>query len=93
MISKEISTITLGSLNNCTYNLKNDKSFSRIQTTIKYENGNWVVKDGSLAKWITNGTWVFGVHSFEIIDGMTVEILSSKLRFEIFDLVLVIILV
>ena len=50
LISKEISTITLGSLNNCTYNLKNDKSFSRIQTTIKYENGNWVVKDGSLAK-------------------------------------------
>ena len=80
---KEISIITLGRDDNCTYVFKNDKSFSRIQTTIIYENGNWVVKDGSSIKGSTNGTWVFGIHSFEIKSGMTVEILTSKLRFDV----------
>jgi hypothetical protein len=31
----------------------------------------------------TNGTWVFGTHSFQIKDQLIVEILSSKIKFSL----------
>ena len=79
----EMSEISLGRDENCTYPFINDKAFSRQQTLIKYENGNWVIKDGDGIKSSLNGTWVFGLHSFQIKDEMIVEVLTSKLKFKL----------
>ena len=73
--------ITIGRNEECTYCFKNDKSYSRVQTTIRYEDEHWVIRDGSKEKPSTNGTWVFGLHSFVIKDEMVVEVLNAKLRF------------
>ena len=73
--------ITIGRNEECTYCFKNDKSYSRIQTTISYEDEHWVIRDGSKDKPSTNGTWVFGLHSFVIKDDMVVEVLNAKIRF------------
>ena len=81
---KHTQMITIGRDSKCTYSFKNDKSYSRIQTTITYENGKWVIRDGSGVRESTNGTWVFGLHSFVIKNNMIVEILSTKIKF-LFD--------
>ena len=75
--------ITIGRESHCTFAFPKEKSFSRIQTTIKYEEdkGQWLIMDGSKTKSSTNGTWVFGTHSFEIKDQMIVEILTTKIKF------------
>lgn len=78
-----ITEITIGRDSQCTYAFVNDKSFSRLNTRIVYENDNWIIKDGSPERSSKNGTWVFGLHSFPIKDGMLAEILNSKLRFHI----------
>ena len=77
----EINEITIGRDSKCTYPFKSDNSFSRIQTTIGYENGSWIIRDGTKLKPSKNGTWLFGLHSFPIKDDLTVEALSTKIRF------------
>ena len=59
-----------------------DKSFSRYQTTLEFDENKyeWTVIDGKDNKGSTNGTWVFGIHSFLIENEMIVEILNSKIR-------------
>ena len=58
-----------------------DKSFSRYQTTFEFDDNNkeWNVIDGKDNKGSTNGTWIFGTHSFLIKNKMIVEILNSKI--------------
>ena len=75
--------ITIGRESHCTFAFPKEKSFSRIQTTIKYEaaKGQWPTMDGSKTQSSPNGTWVFGTHSFEIKDQMIVEILTTKIKF------------
>ena len=75
--------VLIGREKNCNFAFPKDKSFSRKQTTFEYdeENKEWVIIDGTKNKPSTNGTWVFGTHSFEIKDEMTVEILTSKVKF------------
>ena len=77
--------ITIGRDKNCDFSFVKDKSFSRIQTSFSFDKKNkyWVISDGSKVKSSTNGTWVFGTHSFEIKDEMLVEILTSKIKFSI----------
>jgi hypothetical protein len=77
--------ITIGRDKNCDFSFAKDKSFSRIQTSFSYDQNNkyWVISDGSKVKSSTNGTWVFGTHSFEIMDEMLVEILTSKIKFSV----------
>ena len=67
----------------CTFAFPKDKSFSRCQTTFIFEEqeNTWRIIDGSKTKSSTNGTWTFGTHSFEIKDQMTVEILTTKVKF------------
>ncbi len=62
-----------------------DKSFSRIQTTFLFDDDKkeWIIIDGSKTKSSTNGTWIFGTHSFEIKDQLMVEILNSKIIFSL----------
>ena len=59
-----------------------DKSFSRYQTTLEFDENKyeWTVIDGKDNKGSTNGTWVFGIHSFLIENEMIFEILNSKIR-------------
>ena len=59
-----------------------DKSFSRFQTTFVFdeEQKEWSVLDGKDNKGSTNGTWIFGIHSFLIKNEMIVEILNSKIK-------------
>ena len=77
--------ITIGRDKNCDFSYVKDKSFSRIQTSFSFDKKHkyWVISDGSKFKSSTNGTWVFGIHSFEIMDEMLVEILTSKIKFSI----------
>ena len=77
--------ITIGRDKNCDFSFVKDKSFSRIQTSFSFDKKNkyWVISDGSKVKSSTNGTWIFGIHSFEIMDEMLVEILTSKIKFSI----------
>ena len=41
-----------------------------MQSTIKYENGNWVLEDGRDGKESTNGTWYYLNQEQDIQDGM-----------------------
>ena len=77
--------ITIGRDKQCTLSYPKDKSFSRIQTTIQFEDdlNEWVIYDGNIDRGSTNGTWVFGIHSFPIKDGMIAEILTTKVKFSV----------
>lgn len=79
----KIKEVTIGRGNNCNFSFQKDKSFSRVQTSFVYDEtkNEWTIIDGSVTKSSTNGTWVFGTHSFEIKDQMIAEILTSKVKF------------
>jgi hypothetical protein len=74
--------VTLGRDKKCNFSYPDNKSFSKIHTTFVYDDNKmeWLIQDGNKIKSSTNGTWVFGMHSFEIKDQMTVEILTSKVK-------------
>ena len=73
--------ITIGRHKKCDFFFVKDKSFSRYQTTFEFDDNNkeWSVLDGNDNKGSTNGTWIFGTHSFLIKNKMIVEILNSKI--------------
>ena len=79
----ETKEVTIGRDKNCNFAFPKDKSFSRHQTTFSYDDNNkeWTILDGMKDKASTNGTWVFGTHSFIVKNQMIVEILNSKLKF------------
>ena len=83
----ETKEITIGRDPKCTFAFPKDKSFSRCQTTFIFEEqeNTWRIIDGSKTKSSTNGTWTFGTHSFEIKDQMTVEILTTKVKFTLLE--------
>ena len=74
--------ITIGRHKDCDFFFPRDKSFSRFQTTFEFDENikKWSVIDGKDNKSSTNGTWVFGIHSFLITNEMVVEILNSKIK-------------
>ena len=78
----EKKTITIGRHRDCDFSFPNDKSFSRFQTTIEFDEKikKWSVYDGNKDKGSTNGTWIFGTHSFIIKNEMTAEILNSQIK-------------
>jgi hypothetical protein len=75
--------VTIGRDKSCNFSYPDRKSFSKIHTTFIYDDikEEWVIHDGTKTKSSTNGTWIFGIHSFEIKDQMIVEILTSKIKF------------
>ena len=81
----EIKEISIGRDKKCDFSFPKDKSFSRIQTTFLFDDDKkeWIIIDGSKTKSSTNGTWIFGTHSFEIKDQLMVEILNSKIIFSL----------
>ena len=78
---KKNKTVTLGRNRECDFSFPKDKSFSRFQTTFEFDENKkeWNVIDGKNDKSSTNGTWIFGTHSFLIKNEMIVEILNSKI--------------
>ena len=80
--------ITIGRHKDCDFFFPKDKSFSRYQTTFEFneEQKEWSVLDGKDNKGSTNGTWIFGIHSFLIKNEMIVEILNSKIHIKIKDI-------
>ena len=74
--------ITIGRDKGCDFAFPKDKNFSRLQTTIEFdeETKEWSVIDGSKEKESTNGTWIFGTHSFLIKNEMIVEILNCQIK-------------
>ena len=75
--------VTIGRDKKCHFSFPENKSFSKVHTSFIYNENSkeWVIQDGTVSKSSTNGTWVFGMHSFEIKDQMVVEILTSKVKF------------
>ena len=75
-------TITIGRNKDCDFSFPKDKSFSRFQTTIEFDEEirKWSIIDGYKDKYSTNGTWLFGTHSFKIKDEMIVEILNCQIK-------------
>ena len=82
-----IKDVTIGRDKNCNFSFPKDKSFSRHQTTFSFDDNNkeWIIIDGNNNKCSTNGTWVFATHSFIIKDQLIVEILNSKIKFNIIE--------
>lgn len=78
---KKDKKVILGRSRECDFSFPKDKSFSRIQTTFEFDDNKkeWMVIDGKANKSSTNGTWIFGTHSFLIKNEMKVEILNSKI--------------
>jgi hypothetical protein len=79
---KKNKIVTLGRSKDCNFSFPKDKSFSRFQTTFEYDDikKEWSIIDGFEKKSSTNGTWIFGTHSFVIENEMIVEILNSKIK-------------
>ena len=79
---KKNKIVTLGRSKECDFSFPKDKSFSRFQTTFEYDDvkKEWSITDGKDKKSSTNGTWIFGTHSFIIKNEMIVEILNSKIK-------------
>ena len=74
--------ITIGRNKDCDFSFPKDKCFSRFQTTIEFDEEikRWSIMDGYKDKHSTNGTWLFGTHSFRIKNEMIVEILNCKIK-------------
>ena len=74
--------ITIGRNKDCDFSFPKDKNFSRYQTTFEFdeETKKWSIIDGYKDKGSTNGTWIFGIHSFLIKNEMIVEILNCQIK-------------
>ena len=48
----------IGRSPNCDIRI-DDQLISKMQSTIKYEDGNWILEDGHDGKESTNGTWYY----------------------------------
>jgi len=79
VFSPSDSPVTIGRNKKCKLPYVDEKSFSRVQTTIAFVNGKWEIKDGS-DKPSTNGTWLYAQNSYEIQHGTCFRVYSSILK-------------
>lgn len=61
--------LVIGRSPNCDIRI-DDQLISKMQSTIKYEDGNWILEDGRDGKESTNGTWYYLNQEQPISDGM-----------------------
>jgi len=78
------SPITIGRNKKCKIAFPDDKSFSRVQTTIFFENGGWYIKDG-FDKSSTNGTWLYAQSSYELQHDTVFRVQNSMIRISFKD--------
>ena len=77
-----VNKITIGRDKQCSISFENDKSFSKIHSTIYYDSNykNWFIIDGG-EKESLNGTWCIPKHSVELSQNTEIKLLefNSKL--------------
>lgn len=77
-----VNKITIGRDKRCSISFENDKSFSKIHSTIYYDSdcNNWFIIDGG-EKESLNGTWCIPKHSVELNQNTEIKLLefNSKL--------------
>jgi len=61
--------LVLGRSANCDIRI-DDQLISKMQCTIKYQDGQWVIEDGRGGKESTNGTWYYLSAEEPIYEGM-----------------------
>lgn len=71
--------MVIGRTPNCDIRIE-DKLLSKMQATIRNEQGEWVLYDGSQGRESTNGTWLYLNEDCEIEDGMIFK--SNQTFFE-----------
>jgi len=54
----EKQELVIGRSPNCDIRI-DDQLISKMQSTIKFEDGNWILEDGHDGKESTNGTWYY----------------------------------
>lgn len=59
----------IGRSPNCDIRI-DDQLISKMQSTVKYEDGQWILEDGHGGKESTNGTWYFMNEDEVLNDGM-----------------------
>jgi len=74
--------VTIGRNKKCSI-FYEDKSFSRVHTTISYVNNKWEIKDGSDKGSSANGTWLYAQNSYEIQNGTIFRVYSSILKISV----------
>lgn len=77
-LSDSAKPITIGRDKKCQIVYVNDKSFSKIHSSIIYNKNikKWEIIDGTYEKNSTNGVWVIPKHSHEIYDGLTFKLMG-----------------
>ena len=65
--------------------LINDNRFSREQAMIYYENNNWYIKDGSIEKPSSSGTWLYVDKKFQINNSFVFKLGTSKMKLDLIE--------
>ena len=79
---KDKKEITIGRDKSCDIPLSWDKTYSKFQTTIIYDEfvEQWKIIDGKEGKKSRNGSWVFASKSHEIVDKLIFRVANSKIQ-------------
>ena len=65
--------------------LINDNRFSREQAMIYFENNNWYIKDGSIEKPSSSGTWLYVDKKFQINNSFVFKLGTSKMKLDLIE--------
>lgn len=79
LCSEEDQEIVIGRTPGCDIKIE-DKLLSKMQATIRNEDGDWVLYDGCQGRESTNGTWLYLNEDCEIEHGMIFK--SNQTFFE-----------
>lgn len=86
--AKDTKEIKIGRDKSCQVNLNWDKTYSKVQCSLLWDEmcEVWNLIDGSKEKGGSrNGTWVFASKSCELSNGMNFRIVNSKLSVNIYQ--------
>ena len=82
---KDKKQIFIGRDKSCDIPLSWDKTYSKFQTTISYDEflDQWKIIDGKEGKKSRNGSWVFASKSHEIVDNLVFRVANSKININV----------
>lgn len=82
---KDTKKIIIGRDKRADVKLDYDKSFSKIQATLTYDEKirKWVFKDGGDKGASRNGSWLFAAHGYELKDDLIIRVSNKKLLINI----------
>lgn len=78
---KDTKRIVIGRDKRADIKLDYDKSFSKVQATLNYDDKvkRWVFKDGGEKGPSRNGSWLFAAHGYELKDDLIIRVSNKKL--------------